>query len=85
MQIDSHPVFRKIITPWYDSRIACASVMVAMIGVMAFSLIGIRISLRHPGYQAYSWIPLLLILLSGFVIFSTAVRLIRRRQKRSSP
>ena len=83
MQLDQNPVFRKVIAPWYDSETACWMVIVLMSAVFLFGLTGVYVARELPAFQAHLWVPVLLVIMSGWVILSTASRLFRRyRRKR---
>lgn len=76
MSLDPNPVFRKVIVPWYDTKEVCYTLIAFMTLVLLFSGTGISVALVNPAYQAYLWVPLLLIILSLVVIFSCIRQLI---------
>ena len=78
MQLDQHPVFRKIILPWYDSETSCYFMIVLMIVFILFALVGIKITRETLEYHGYIWVPVLLLVMSSAVIVSTSIRLIKR-------
>lgn len=78
MRFNPNPVFRKAIVPWYDSETVCIAVIVFMFIVLLFGCAGIFVAREQLAYHKYTWAPLLLVILSGGVIVSTAIRLIRR-------
>ena len=82
MQLDQHPVFRKIILPWYDSETSCYIMIVLMIVVILFALMGIKIAHESVEYHGYIWVPVLLVVMSSGVIVSTSIRLIKRYMRR---
>jgi uncharacterized membrane protein len=82
MRPNQNPLFRKVIAPWYDSEIACVIVIVFMMLVLCFGGIGMLTALDNPAYQGHAWVPLLLMLMSFFVLISTAVRLVGRNRRR---
>lgn len=82
MQLDSHPFFRKIIVPWYDSNISCGILIAVMLGVGLFGGIGLWTALSDSRFYSYRWIPLILIALAFAVIGSVGVRLIKRSSRR---
>jgi hypothetical protein len=84
MRLDQNPVFRKTIIPWYDSEAVCIGVIVLMLIVFLFGVVGISVSREHAEYHGYTWIAVLLVILSGGVIFSTIIRLIKRHARRYS-
>lgn len=82
MRLDPQPLFRRVITPWYDGPVACWVVIVMMAGVLLFSLAGIVVARSNPDFHGHTWVPAILLLASLFVLLSTAVRLLRRRMGR---
>ena len=76
MRIDSNPMYRKIIVPWYDSDKACLFGATALSGCLVFGLIGMYMAIFE--YPELIWFPVLLTALSGLVLISVAVRLIKR-------
>lgn len=82
MRLDQNPVFRRIIVPWYDSETACLIVIVLTSLVFLFGFIGLSVAQEDRLFQAYRWVPMVLMLLSGAVVVSLAVRLIKRYLQR---
>lgn len=82
MLYDQNPVHRKLITPWYDSRMVCLVVILSMLLVFLFALVGVFLAWENSLYLKMIWLPALLALLSGIVILSTSVRLIKRWKHR---
>ncbi len=82
MKKNSRPVLKKTALPWYDSNLSCLILAAAMIAVVLFGIDGIRVARRISGYEAYSWIPLLLVMGGLFVFASCVTRMIRRRTQR---
>jgi hypothetical protein len=80
MRITQNPLFRRSITPWYDSTTACMVVLVFTLVVAGFSFVGINVAEGDPAYRNYVWLPLLLLLLSLAVCASTLIRLVQRLQ-----
>jgi hypothetical protein len=78
MRLDQNPVYRKVIVPWYDSEIACLIVNVLMFIVFLFGLVGISVARETTEYRSFVWVPVMIVTLSGAVILSTTIRLIRR-------
>ena len=78
MQIDDTPLFRKIIIPWYDSEALCLLTIVLMDVVFLFGVAGVSVALSHPAFHGYIWVPIMIMVLSGAVIVSVTIRLIRR-------
>ena len=84
MRIDQNPLFRKVIVPWYDSESACYIVIFIMVLVFLFGFAGISGTRENIAYHEYVWVPVLLVLMSGGVIISTTIRLIKRYSRRFS-
>lgn len=82
MRYDTKPVHRRIIAPWYDSESACYGVMIFMVLVFLFALAGISVAGESAEHHQKIWLPILLMVLSGLVIVSTAVRLSKRIRRR---
>lgn len=78
MRLNKNPIFRKVIVPWYDSEVACLFVIVCMFFVFLFGLSGLSVIGEKAEYKSYIWVPVVLMILSGGVIFSIAIRLIKR-------
>jgi len=84
MRIDQTPVYRKSIAPWYDSEAVCIGVIVFMLIVFMFGFFGISVARENVQYHGYVWIAVLLVVMSGGVIFSTTMRLMKRHSRRYS-
>jgi hypothetical protein len=78
MRLDQNPVYRKIIVPWYDSEIVCLILIAILFAVFLFGFIGISVASENASYRSYIWVPIVLVVLSGGLILSITVRLIRR-------
>ncbi|MBU0768000.1 MAG: hypothetical protein KJ687_02750 [Proteobacteria bacterium] len=84
MRIDQNPLFRKTIIPWYDSEAVCIGVIVFMLIVFFFGAVGISVARETAEYHGYVWIAVLLVVMSGGIVFSTIIRLMKRRASRYS-
>ena len=84
MRYDQKPVHRKLIVPWYDSRLTCLILILCMLVVFLFALSGVSVAGESPIRHKVIWLPILLMGLSGLVIISTAVRLFKRFKHRLS-
>ena len=84
MPFDQNPVHRKIIIPWYDSDSVCLITVVLMLIVCVFGVTGISVAHDNPAFADHMVIPIILVALSGGVIVSITIRLIRRRLDRVS-
>lgn len=80
MQLDDNPFFRKPITSWYDSNFICRTVMVIMVFVLIFGIAGIIVGFGTEEFKEYVWFPVLLSVLSFFVLLKITLRL-RNRSK----
>lgn len=79
MKIKQNPLFRKVITPWWDVDLVCY-ILIAFMAVIGFgSIVGIFVALETPEYHAHVWVPFLLFLMSAFVLVSVGFRLIKRK------
>ena len=79
MQHDQEPVFRKIIVPWYNTDFACVCAALAMMLVAAFALRGLNIALQIVDHPTFIGLPLILLGMCLFVLFSLVARLLNRR------
>ncbi len=84
MLIEQKSFFRKVIIPWYDSETACLILIVFMFLVCLFGFAGISVARENVEYNQNIWIAALLVVLSGVVIISTTIRLIKRFTSRHS-
>ena len=84
MLIERKPFFRKVIIPWYDSETACLVVIVFMSLVCLFGFAGISVARENVEYHKHIWTAVLLVVLSGVVVVSTTIRLIKRFTSRHS-
>ena len=82
MRLDPNPLFRRVITPWYDSNPACWVLLIAMLAIFLFSVIGIVVASQNPDYHARIWVPITMSVLSLFVLLSVGLRMLRRHSDR---
>jgi len=82
MPFAKSPVFRKAIIPWHHSKIAYAITIFFMLIVFLFGLAGISVARKNIAFNDYIWVPIVLVVLSGGVIFFNILRLIKRRAAR---
>ncbi|MCG8618390.1 MAG: hypothetical protein MI802_19405 [Desulfobacterales bacterium] len=75
MQLDQNPFFRKTITPWYDSNLACRLLIAAMCIVFSFALGGLIVASGTPEFSPHTWFPGMLCFLSGFLVAKIWLRL----------
>jgi cytochrome b subunit of formate dehydrogenase len=77
MRLNSNPLFRKIIIPWYDSPPVCWVLIATMVVLVLFSITGIIVAEYNPEYAGFVWVPITLLLLSLFMVFVLCGRIIR--------
>lgn len=65
-----------------DSKAACFAIITFMLLVFLFGIAGIVEAGKKIEYHGYIWVPILLVLMSGGIIVSTTIRLIRRYSSR---
>ena len=80
MPSEKNPVFRKPVIPWYQSKTAYSLTIAFMLVVFMVGLVGISVTREYDAYNSYIWVPALLLVLSGCLIISNIIRLIRRLQ-----
>jgi len=84
MRLESKPVYRKVISPWYDSEALCFCVITLMSLVLIFSITGISVAGSDPVWSAYMWVPVLLAVVSAWVLLTTSIRLVGRLMAKRS-
>jgi hypothetical protein len=84
MALKKDPVFRKVVVPWHKSKAAYALVLAGLILLFFFGLAGIDVARENDRYQGLVWVPVLMVCLSGTLIFTTTLRLIRRLRSKKS-
>ncbi len=82
MLFKQNPLFRKIIIPWYDSEMVCFIIIVFTSLVLFFGVVGILATYEKVEYREHTWLPVILVIMSGLVMVSTAIRLIKRYLQR---
>ncbi len=78
MPSEKTPVFRKPVIPWYQSKTAYSLTIAFMLVVLFVGLVGISVTREYEAYNGYIWVPALLVILSGCLIITNIIRLIRR-------
>jgi len=78
MPSEKSPVFRKLVIPWYQSKTAYILTIAFMLVVFLVGLAGISVTRDFEAYNGYIWLPALLVILSGCLIITNIMRLIRR-------
>ena len=80
MQLDHSPFYKTVITPWYDSNPACY-VLVFFLGVvLLFAGGGIWVAATQVAYGAYLWFPVMLAVMSAFVMTKICLRVVNRNR-----
>ena len=72
------PVFRKVVNPWYQSKMVYGLTITFMLLVLLFGLVGISVTREIEQYHNHVWVPVVLVVLSAGVMVSAIIRLIRR-------
>ena len=85
MRSNRSPLFRKTISPWYDSETLCVVIIVLMVLVLLFSACGLWIVRNNAEYRSHLWVPASLLLMCVYVILSISIRLSRRFPRRGDP
>ena len=75
---DQDPLFRKEIVRWYNSDAACLLIILLMFLVFLFGVAGVSVARENVEYHGYAWVAVLLVAMSGVVIVSTSIRLLKR-------
>jgi uncharacterized membrane protein len=78
MPSEKSPVFRKPVIPWYQSKTAYSLTIVAMLIFFLVGLVGISVAREYEVYSSYIWVPALLVILSGCLVITNIIRLVRR-------
>ncbi len=78
MELETHQVYKKVITPWWDSNPACWILIGFLSLVLIFSLAGITVAVTTQAFQTYVWFPSMLALVCLVLIIKILVRMIRR-------
>ena len=78
MRIDQNPLFRKVIVPWYDSKVVCRIIIIFTLFTSLFGLIGIATASTTESYNDYIWIPVVLTVVSGIVLTAAIIRLVKQ-------
>jgi len=84
MKLDKNPLFRKVVSPWYDSDFFCLMISIFAGHVLYFSTVGISVALKHQQYQGYCWVPITLMSLSGILLVANLFRILSRMISRST-
>ncbi len=84
MALESKPMFRKVIYPFYDSETACIVIIILMLLILMFSIAGISVAREEPQYNGYVWVPVILAIMSAIILLSAAIRLIKHYLARFS-
>ncbi len=80
MQLSKTLFFRKAITPWHDSNLACGIIIAIMILIFTFAIFGIMAVADNPSFEQHKCFPGLLAFLSLFLALKILLRLRKRAQ-----
>lgn len=78
MSMEQNVVHRKAFNPWYDTDTMCAATMIFTILVFLFGFAGLSVCEETSRFQAYVWVPSLLLTLNGILFVSLFIRLAKR-------
>ncbi len=84
MSLESKPMFRKVIYPFYDSDTACIVIIILMLLIIMFSIAGISVAREVPQYNGYVWVPVVLAIMSSIILLPAVIRLIKHYLARLS-
>ncbi|MFO7665379.1 MAG: hypothetical protein R6V76_02025 [Desulfobacterales bacterium] len=84
MSLESKPMFRKAIYPFYDSQTACIIIIILMLLILIFSIAGISVAREEPQYNGYVWVPVTLAIMSAVILLPATIRLIKHYHARFS-
>ncbi len=73
----------KVIVPWYDSKRVIVFSILGLMIILAFGVVGIIVAQENDQYESFWVMPFCIVLMSGYVIVSMAVRVIIRRSRGS--
>ena len=80
MQLDHSPFYKTVITPWYDSDPACYFLAFFLGVVLLFAGVGIWVAATQLAYAAYLWFPVMLAVMSAFVMAKICLRVVNRNR-----
>lgn len=78
MRPDQHVVHRKVFAPWYDTEAMCVVTILFSFLVSLFCFAGISVCSETGDFQDHVWLPFVLLLMSGGLVVSIMIRLIKR-------
>ena len=84
MPLEEKTLFKKSPVPWYASVQTCFFLLIVMVILFLFGLAGVSVAYETEAYGEYAWVPALLVVLSGTIVLSTSIRLIKRSFRRLS-
>ncbi|MCP4114512.1 MAG: hypothetical protein GY737_03765 [Desulfobacteraceae bacterium] len=80
MQLDQSPFYRTVITPWYDSNLACYILVFFLSLVLLIAGVGIWVAVTRIEYAAFFWFPVMLAAMSAFVMGKICFRVVNRNR-----
>lgn len=78
MQMDKELFSHNRIISWYDSGMACWTIIIMSTTVLLFALCGMRVASTTPDYEPFLWFPVTLAGMSLFLIIKSSLRIIRQ-------
>lgn len=84
MTLQSKPIFRKVVYPFYDTETACIIIIIIMLLVLLFGITGIVVARENAQYSDYIYVPVLIVCLSSVVFVSELIRFINHYIDRTS-
>jgi hypothetical protein len=79
------PVHRQQMVPWYDTRLACRVAFWLLLPFFVFSLVGIFEALQTEPWRQNIWVPLVMALISLWLMVRMGLRVTRRRSGTVTP
>ena len=79
MQINKAHLFRSEAPSWYRSMPIFLLAALVLAALIVLGAIGVQVAIRQPDYRDYMWLPLLLVLCSGYLFIAVCLRLARRK------
>jgi hypothetical protein len=78
MRLDQKSVHRKEMIPWYDSDYSHYILIVLMFLIFLFGVQGVAATKQNADYNDFFWPPTIILVLSGLLIISSVLRIVRR-------
>jgi len=82
MRLDQKSVHRKEMIPWYDSDYSHYIIIVFMFFIFLFGVQGVSVAKENADYNDFLWPPTIMLVMSGLLIISCVLRIVRRYIKK---